>query len=179
MLRQFAWLLAVLSVIAGCKTSRQIRDPEYAQLDRSVRRASYIAAPEVEAVAPSMESLRGAHPVETYVQVALSQNPDVQAARKRVEAAAYRVPVAASLPDPTLNLTLQPQPVQTAAGKQELILAANQQVPWFCKLATQADVASAATDVPRANLAATELSANWTYVRPPSSRAPPPTSSRW
>ncbi len=158
MLRQFAWLLAVLSVIAGCKTSRQIRDPEYAQLDRSVRRASYIAAPEVEAVAPSMESLEGAHPVETYVQVALSQNPEVQAARKRVEAAAYRVPVAASLPDPTLNLTLQPQPVQTAAGKQELILAANQQVPWFGKLATQADVASAATDVARANLAATELS---------------------
>ena len=49
---------------------------------------------------PVATDLEGPHPVHEYIAFALQQNPEVQAARKRVEAFAYQVPVAASLPDP-------------------------------------------------------------------------------
>jgi outer membrane protein TolC len=92
-----------------------------------------------------------------YIQYALSQNPDIEAARKRVDAAAYRVPQAASLRDPTFGVAVFPEPVQTAAGQQEVGLTANQHLPWFGKLGTRAAAAEADTDVARAQLAATEL----------------------
>ena len=56
-----------------------------------------------------------------------------------------------------LNVTLQPEPVQTAAGQQELILSASQKFHWFGKLDTRASVAESQTDVARAHLAAAEL----------------------
>jgi outer membrane protein TolC len=56
-----------------------------------------------------------------------------------------------------LNLTVQPEPVQTAAGQQDLILSANQKLFWFGKLDTRASVAEAQTNVARAHLAAAEL----------------------
>jgi outer membrane protein TolC len=101
--------------------------------------------------------LEGPHPVEDYIRTALMQNPEIQAARKRVEAAAYRVPAAASLQDPMLNLTVQPEPVQTAAGQQDLILGVNQKVPWRGKLDARAAVEESRANAARAQLAATEL----------------------
>jgi outer membrane protein TolC len=74
-----------------------------------------------------------------------------------MEAFAHQVPVAASLQDPMLNLTVQPEPVQTAAGQQDLILSASQKFHWFGKLDTRASVAEAQTNVARAHLAAAEL----------------------
>ena len=74
-----------------------------------------------------------------------------------MEALAHQVPVAASLPDPTLNVTTQPEPVQTAAGQQELIVAAKQKLYWFGKLDTRAGMAEARTKGARARLAAVEL----------------------
>lgn len=150
-------VLNVLLLMAGCKGARQIRDPEYAQVTRHVQQAYYAADPIPPAVDPVIAQLEGPQSVETYIQFAIQQNPDIQAARKRMESLAYQVPVAASLPDPMLNVTAQPLPVQTAAGEQELILAANQKVPWFGKLATRARMAEADTNVARAQLAAAEL----------------------
>jgi len=89
--------------------------------------------------------------------VALSQNPAIQAARKKMESLAHRVPVAASLPDPMFNVTTQPEPVQTAAGQQELIVAANQKFLLFGKLDSRASLAESQTNVARAQLAAVEL----------------------
>jgi outer membrane protein TolC len=57
-----------------------------------------------------------------------------------------------------LTATAQPEPVQTAAGEQDFILSANQKLPWFGKLGTQASVAEAQTNVARAQLASVELS---------------------
>jgi outer membrane protein TolC len=95
--------------------------------------------------------------VEVYIQQALGQNPDIHAARNRMESAAYQVPVAASLPDPMLNLTVQPEPVQTAAGQQDAILSVNQKFYWFGKLDARANAAEANTNMARAQLSATEL----------------------
>lgn len=154
----FISVLAAVLLVAGCRTARQVRDPEYAQVSRAVQTAWCAPHAEVVATAPVFTELAGPHPVEQYIQVALSQNPEIQAARKKMEALAHQVPVAASLPDPTLKVTAQPEPVQTAAGQQELIVAANQKFLMFGKLKTRAGVAEERTNMARAQLAAVELS---------------------
>lgn len=156
-LRILTCLTLLLTLIGGCKTARQVRDPEYAQVARAVQQACYAPAPAAVAVSPIFSELEGPHPVEAYIQFALHQNPEIHAARKRMEAAAHQVPVAASLQDPMLNVTAQPQPVQTAAGQQDLIVSANQKFPWFGKLGTKAAAAEAETNMARAQLAAAEL----------------------
>ncbi len=149
---------AMIALLAGCRTAHQTRDPEFAQVSRAVHRAMYapLDSPE-EFVNPVVSELEGSHAVEEYIRFALQQNPDIQAARKNVEAFAHQVPVAASLPDPMLNVTVQPEQVQTAAGPQDLILSASQRFHWFGKLGSRANVAEAQTNVARARLAATEL----------------------
>jgi outer membrane protein TolC len=92
-----------------------------------------------------------------YISYALSQNPDIEVARKRVDAAAYRVPQAASLRDPTFGVTAFPSPVETAAGQQNVSLTASQHLPWHGKLSTKAAAAEADTNVARAQLSAVEL----------------------
>ena len=150
-------LFAAVAISSGCRTAKQIRDPEYAQLTRDVQAAWCEPQNTLMTKAPVVADLAGPHPVGEYIQVALTQNPEIQAARKKLEALAHQVPVAASLPDPMLNVTAQPEPVQTAAGQQELIVAANQKFHWFGKLETRASVAEAKTNVARAQLAAVEL----------------------
>jgi outer membrane protein TolC len=151
------FLLLGVVLMAGCKSAHQVRDPEYSRVIHSVEQAWHAPDPATDAVNPVYFHLEGPHAVEEYIQFALEQNPDIQAARKRMESFAYQVPVAASLQDPLLNLTVQPEPVQTATGQQELILAANQKFHWFGKLDTRASVAEAQTNVARAHLAAAEL----------------------
>jgi cobalt-zinc-cadmium efflux system outer membrane protein len=150
-------LIGLVALVAGCKSAPQTRDPEYGQVAYSVHQASHTPEPAVAAVNPTLPRLEGPHAVEEYIQFALGQNPDIQAARKQVEAFAHQVPVAASLQDPMLNVTVQPAPVQTAAGPQEMILSASQKFHWFGKLDTRAGVAESQTNVARAHLAAQEL----------------------
>ncbi|MCA9152440.1 MAG: TolC family protein [Planctomycetales bacterium] len=102
-------------------------------------------------------TIQGPQPVEAYIQVAIQQNPELQAARLRVQAAFSQIPVEASLQDPNLTVTTQPAHVQTAAGQQELMIGATQKVPWFGKLDVRAEVARAQVDIARAQLAAAEL----------------------
>lgn len=146
--------LAAAVLVAGCKTPHQVRDPEYADVSHAVHQAWH--AP-VNTFNPEVSHLEGPHAVEDYIQHALGQNPDIQAARKRMEAFAHKVPVAASLQDPTLGMTFFPEQVQTAAGQQEFALAASQKVPWRGKLSARAELAESQTNVARAQLAAVEL----------------------
>lgn len=150
-------LLVLLALAGGCQTAQKIRDPEFARVQAAVHHSHAAPSAESDAVTSVAPPLTGTHPVETYVELALRQNPEVHAARKRVEALAYQVPVESSLQDPMLNVTALPSPVQTAAGEQQLIVAANQKVPWFGKLQTRADMAESRTDEARAELAAVEL----------------------
>ncbi len=151
-------LAAAIWLSAGCRAARQIRDPEYAGLIHAMAEAPSAAAQAT--VPPAAPSLAGPQPVETYVAYALAQNPDIQAARKRVEAAAERVPQAASLEDPTLSVMgypFFPAVPQTAAGRGTARIAATQPVPWFGKLQSRAEVAEAETEMARRELAAAEL----------------------
>ncbi|HAY78444.1 MAG TPA: hypothetical protein DCY79_01410 [Planctomycetaceae bacterium] len=150
-------LSGVIALLAGCKTAQQVRDPEYARVSHSLHRACHMPDPAVDAVNPVFSHLEGPHPVEEYIQFALNQNPDIQAARKQMEAFAHQVPVAASLQDPMLGMTVFPEQVQTAAGQQEFALTANQKFPWHGKLSTRAELAESQTNVARAQLTAVEL----------------------
>jgi len=150
-------LFGLIVLLTGCKTAQQVRDPEYADVIDSVRQAWHSPEPAVDAVAPVLSHLEGPHPVEEYIQYALGQNPDIQASRKQVEAFAHQVPVAASLQDPMVGMTLFPGQVQTAAGAQEFALTANQKFPWRGKLDARAELAESQTNVARARLAAIEL----------------------
>jgi cobalt-zinc-cadmium efflux system outer membrane protein len=155
--RAFLLLCAAAVFSCGCRTGRQIRDPEYAHLAQATSGAWCDPAPVSSAMPAEYADLEGPHPVDDYVYFALRQNPEIHAARKRMEALAHQVPVAASLQDPMLNMTVQPEPVQTASGQQELILSASQKFPWFGKLGTRSAVAESQTNVARAQLAAAEL----------------------
>jgi outer membrane protein, heavy metal efflux system len=150
-------LFAIVSSAAGCRTSRRIHTADYVDAVSQVVHFDVCHAPAMESIPPAAADLAGPRPVEVYSLHALSQNPDIETARKRVDVAAYRVPQAASLRDPMFGVTAFPEPVQTAAGQQEVALTANQQLPWFGKLDTRAAAAEAETDVARAQLAAVEL----------------------
>ncbi|QEG35808.1 TolC family protein [Bythopirellula goksoeyrii] len=152
-------LLFVVACLAtcGCRSTRQMRDREYAQVIQSVQQANYSPVPAAMAVAPIAPDLEGPQEVDWLIQIALDQNPEVQAARKRIDAAAHQVPVAASLPDPMLGVTSFPAPVQTAAGNQELSLSLSQKLPFYKKLQTASSAAESHTNVARAQLAAVEL----------------------
>ena len=156
-LRSTVFLAGIFALVAGCKTAHQVRDPEFAYTSYAVQQASHFAEPAVADTNPAFSDFEGPRPLEEYIRFALAENPDIQAARNRVEAFAHQVPVAGSLPDPMLSLTVQPQPVQTAAGPQNLILSANQKIYWAGKLGTRSSVAAAQTNVARQQLAAIEL----------------------
>ncbi len=144
-------------IMVGCKSTRQIRDPDFAQVARASHQAWHTPRDSIETTAPVFTHLEGPHTVEEYIQVALGQNPDIQVVRKQMESYAHQVPVAASLQDPMLGMTLLPEQVQTAAGQQEFALSINQKFPWKGKLSTKAEIAEAQVNVARAQLAAVEL----------------------
>lgn len=153
-----AGLLAGVCLLGGCRGARCIRDPEFAAIARAVAQAPVTPA---KATVPSVaEELAGPQPVEVFIEYALAQNPEIQAARKRVEAAGWRVPQAASLDDPMLSVMgfpFYPAVPQTAAGRATARIAATQAVPWFGKLDTKAAMAEAETEIAQRELAAAEL----------------------
>ncbi len=163
MLRQWVGLLCISMLAgaivssAGCRAGRQTNDVRYNQLSHSYIDAQDQAPNSALAAAPVAAAYSGAHSVEEYLQLGLTQNPEIQEARLMVESLANRVPQAASLADPTLGMTAYPSPVQTAAGEQEFALSMSQAIPWRGKLATRAAVAEQDVVAARARLAAVEL----------------------
>ncbi len=149
--------LSLVALFCGCRASSGVRDPEYGDVTCAVHQAWNSPDPVAAAISPVVVDLEGPHHVGEYIRFALGQNPDIQAARKRLEAYGHQVAVAGSLPDPMLGMTFFPEEVQTAAGAQEFSLAASQKLPWLGKLDARADLAEAQTNVARAQLAAVEL----------------------
>ena len=156
----FCWWLGLAAIVlltTGCRAAREIQTSDYLDVVNQAAQSIASRTSSDEAVPDTAPDLGGQQPVEVYVSYALSQNPDIEAARKRVDAAAYRVPQAASLRDPTFGVTAFAEPVQTAAGQQDVSLTASQHLPFFGKLDTRAAAAEADTNVARAQLAAVEL----------------------
>lgn len=146
---------ALIAGLLGCAARRPVYDRDYAALAADWNASRHRSA--APAPAPVVAELAGPHPVEQYISAALSQNPEVQAARKRVDALANRVPQAASLEDPMLGVTVFAEQVETAAGQQDASVSASQKVPFPGKLRLQGAQAEAETEIARAWLAATEL----------------------
>jgi outer membrane protein TolC len=142
---------------AGCRAPHEIRDPEYGDLSLAMSEAWHHPAAVEAAMSPVVPFLAGPHPVDDYIAFGLAQNPQIQAARLRVESNAARVPQAASLEDPVLGVTTHIEPVQTAAGQQQLAVTASQKIPWFNKLEKQAEIAEHEVQIARAQLVAAEL----------------------
>jgi len=152
--------VVVVGLLSGCRTARQTQDVEYDQVSYSIQQASYSPATDEAALSPIAQELVGPQPVETYIQYALSQNAGVQSARKRVEAAAMRVPQAASVKDPMLDVTgwpFFPNVPQTAAGRMTVDMMVSQEIPWHGKLRSKAEAAEEEVNASRAQLAAAEL----------------------
>lgn len=159
--RLLPYACALVVVLAGCRGPRAVRDPEYAQVARShVQAIKQPAVAPASATMPVVSQLAGPRPVEEYISFALGQNPRVQAARKRVDAAYWRVPVAGALEDPligTRGYPFFPNVPQTASGRMTAEIDVSQKVPWLGKLDRQAQAALAELDMARADLAAAEL----------------------
>lgn len=156
------WLIVagLLSSTIGCRASQTIRDPEFTAIAVTPPFAAPSPATVAVAMLPVEASLAGPRPVDEYVAFALSQNPEIQVKRKQVEAAAMRVPQAASLEDPMLDVTgypFYPYVPQQVGGRVTYEIMASQQVPWFGKLRTKAGAAEAEVDAARAELAVAEL----------------------
>src|SRR3989304_9357323 len=134
--------LEIALVAGGCRSARQVRDSDYPAVVSAHNQAASSPSPAVAAVPPVGPSLAGPQPVEVYIQYAFLQNPDIESARKRVDALASRVPQAASLDDPMLSamgFPFYPAVPQTAAGRSTVRMSVSQQVPWDGKLQTKAD----------------------------------------
>lgn len=90
-----------------------------------------------EEASSSVTDLKG------YLSRAQVANPDLMAFKARYEAAMQRIPQATALPDPMLQVTHFVESVQTRTGPQENIFMVSQRLPWFGKLQSRADAASA------------------------------------
>ncbi len=158
--RSLTWPLIAVCLLVGCKSAQRVHDLEYAHVAYAVQQAWHAEEPADKAVNPVFHELAGPQPLEAYVNFALSQNAGVQAARKRMEAAAMRVPQAASLKDPMLSVSgwpFYPFVPQTAAGRVTAEAMVSQEVPWFGKLRADSEAAEAEVNMARAQLAAVEL----------------------
>jgi len=84
----------------------------------------------------------GLSDLQSFLERAMSANPQLNAFARRYEAAMQRIPQAASLPDPKLQITHFVESVQTRTGPQENVLALSQTLPWFGKLSSRKEAAS-------------------------------------
>lgn len=85
--------------------------------------------------------------LERYQQVALENNPEVQAKYKLFEASMERTAQVNALPDPTLSVGYFISPVETRVGPQRARISLNQMFPWFGSLKAQGDAAAVEAQV--------------------------------
>ncbi len=78
-----------------------------------------------------------------YLDRAQTANPDLQSFAARYEAARARIPQAASLPDPMLQISRFVESVQTRTGPQKNIIGLSQRLPWFGRLSGRERMATA------------------------------------
>ena len=143
-------------MIAGCQTGKFLtpRHHEFAMVDSSVAEAVGRAPCLAAAIPTAGGTFAGEHSLDEYITFALSQHPKIQAAKWEVDAAAWQVPVAASLEDPKLSLSALPAPIETAAGQQNVQVGISQKLPIREKQERKEGIARAATEQAKAKMAA-------------------------
>lgn len=150
----------VLAGLAGCQLPQHPRTREYAQIVASVTQARHDVAPGYSAVSPVESAYVGPQPLEALVLKALESNPSLHAAQQRLNAAAARVPQAASLQDPMIGFNAWPIPAaapQTLMGRGTVDMMLSQQLPWPGKLQAASAAAEQEVNAARAELMAVQL----------------------
>lgn len=80
--------------------------------------------------------------LDSYLEVAAKNNPDLEAAFLRYYAALERVPQVGTLPDPMVMMGYYISPVETRVGPRRFDLQLSQAFPWFGTLNAKEDQAS-------------------------------------
>ncbi|MEO0795284.1 MAG: TolC family protein [Verrucomicrobiota bacterium] len=81
--------------------------------------------------------------LQSYLEQAQAANPQLKAFEARYEAAMQRIPQASALPEPRFQITHFVESVQTRTGPQENVFMLSQTIPWFGKLGSRENAASA------------------------------------
>jgi len=81
------------------------------------------------------------------IQEALSQNPQLKAARNEWQAALKVIPQAKSLPDPMLSYAHFGQSIETRLGPQRNKVSLSQKFPFFGKLSLKSQMAKSAASI--------------------------------
>lgn len=87
-----------------------------------------------------------AQSLEEIQQIALDNNPGIQASYKQFEASMEQIPQAKSLEDPVLSAGYFLQPMGTLMGEQVFKLSLNQQFPWFGTLKAKGNAVALQTE---------------------------------
>jgi len=91
------------------------------------------------------------------IEFALANNPEIQVVHMQAHALEARVPQVRALDDPMLMTTTFLEPIQTAAGPQDVMMSISQKLPWFGKRTLRGDVAYHEAQATFARMAAAEL----------------------
>jgi outer membrane protein TolC len=102
--------------------------------------------PEKIAVIDSLPVLDESANLNTYLEYAALNNPDLKAAYYRWTAAMEKIPQVRSLPDPLFNYGYFIQSVETRVGPQRHRFEIRQTIPWFGKLKSRGGVAEQAAN---------------------------------
>ena len=78
--------------------------------------------------------------LDSYVQIAGENNPQLQSLFQQYMAALERLPQAKALPDPTVAFGVFVSPVETRVGAQRANISISQMFPWFGQLKAQESV---------------------------------------
>lgn len=89
----------------------------------------------------SQEVPKGKTALPELIEEALSQNPQIKAARNKWEASLQVIPQAKSLPDPMLSYSYFGQSVETRLGPQRNKFSLSQKFPFFGKLSLKGEIA--------------------------------------
>ncbi|MDQ8202054.1 TolC family protein [Pelagicoccus sp. SDUM812003] len=92
------------------------------------------------------QSLSSDHLLGSYILEALENNPSLQAAESRYEAARASIDSARALPDPKLQITHFVESIQTRTGPQRQAISLQQPIPWLGKLDRMRDMAQAESE---------------------------------
>jgi outer membrane protein TolC len=90
---------------------------------------------------------KGKTALSKLIEEALSQNPQIKAARNEWEASIKVIPQAKSLPDPMLSYAYFGQSIETRLGPQRNKFSLSQKFPFFGKLSLKGEIAKSATSL--------------------------------
>lgn len=133
----------VILVLAGCSTGS--KEPT---LTEGTVAPSFPSSVETAPDRPLPE-LTATSDLSDYLRYAALNNPGLEAAFYRWQAALEQIPQVTSLPDPRFTYQYYIEEVETRVGPQQQSVGISQAFPWFGKLGLQGDVATQAAEVQR------------------------------